>query len=96
LTLINGSHCGRYINDLHFVIFSKKDRHFDVNRRSSGILLAVLDGGDDEGGRNCGFFTIEQCRATVSGIGGSCEPNLFYPSSSSDTLQSKRKREHAR
>ena len=53
-------------------------------------------GGDDEGGRNCGFSTIEQCRTTVSGIGGSCEPNLFYPGSSSDNLQSKRKREHAR
>jgi hypothetical protein len=30
------------------------------------------------GGRNCGFSTIEQCRATLSGMGGSCEPNLFY------------------
>jgi len=29
-------------------------------------------------GRNCGFVTIEQCRATVSGIGGFCEPNPFY------------------
>jgi hypothetical protein len=34
--------------------------------------------GDGDGGRNCGFSTLEQCRATVSGIGGSCEPNLFY------------------
>ena len=46
------------------------------------------------GGRNCGFSTIEQCRATVSGIGGFCEPNLFYPRSASDTSQSKRKRKH--
>ena len=30
------------------------------------------------GGTNCGFTTIEQCRATVSGVGGSCEPNQFY------------------
>jgi len=30
------------------------------------------------GGSNCGFLTIEQCRATVSGIGGFCEPNQFY------------------
>jgi uncharacterized protein DUF3551 len=30
------------------------------------------------GGTNCGFLTIEQCRATVSGIGGFCEPNQFY------------------
>lgn len=30
------------------------------------------------GASNCGFLTLEQCQATVSGVGGSCEPNLFY------------------
>jgi len=50
--------------------------------------------GAGDGGRNCGFSTLEQCRATVSGIGGFCEPNLFYPDSASDTSQSKRKRQH--
>ena len=35
-------------------------------------------GGGGVGGTNCGFFTIEQCRATVSGIGGFCVPNQFY------------------
>jgi len=30
------------------------------------------------GGTNCGFLTIEQCRATLSGNGGWCEPNQFY------------------
>jgi len=35
-------------------------------------------GGREGGGTNCGFVTLEQCRATVSGIGGSCEPNQFY------------------
>jgi uncharacterized protein DUF3551 len=34
--------------------------------------------GDAGGASNCGFLTIAQCRATVSGIGGSCEPNQFY------------------
>jgi hypothetical protein len=34
--------------------------------------------GTGGGGTNCGFLTIEQCRATVSGIGGFCEPNQFY------------------
>lgn len=34
--------------------------------------------GDGAGGTNCGFLTIEQCRATVSGIGGFCAPNHFY------------------
>jgi hypothetical protein len=46
------------------------------------------------GARNCGFSTIEQCRATVSGIGGFCEPNLFYSGAASDTSQRKRKRQH--
>ena len=30
------------------------------------------------GATNCGFSTLEQCRATVSGIGGMCRRNLFY------------------
>ena len=30
------------------------------------------------GARNCGFTTLEQCRATVSGIGGYCIENPFY------------------
>ena len=47
--------------------------------------------GKDGGGRNCGFSTLEQCRATVSGIGGFCEPNLFYPGSTSGAPQKKRK-----
>jgi hypothetical protein len=51
-------------------------------------------GGEDGGGRNCGFSTLTQCRETISGMGGFCEPNLFYPGSASDTSQSKRKRQH--
>jgi hypothetical protein len=39
---------------------------------------AVYSGGAEFGGSNCGFLTLEQCRATVSGIGGFCEPNQFY------------------
>jgi hypothetical protein len=39
---------------------------------------AVYSGGSEFGGSNCGFLTLEQCRATVSGVGGSCEPNQFY------------------
>jgi hypothetical protein len=34
--------------------------------------------GSAGGATNCGFLTIEQCRATVSGIGGFCVPNQFY------------------
>ena len=35
-------------------------------------------GGRGGGGRNCWFMTWEQCRATISGIGGNCSPNPFY------------------
>jgi hypothetical protein len=37
--------------------------------------------GDAGGASNCGFVTLAQCQATVSGIGGSCEPNQFYTGS---------------
>jgi hypothetical protein len=30
------------------------------------------------GGENCGFSTYAQCAATVSGIGGFCQPNTQY------------------
>jgi hypothetical protein len=39
---------------------------------------AAYGGGRAGGGRNCGFATLEQCRATIAGMGGFCEPNLFY------------------
>lgn len=33
------------------------------------------------GGANCGFVTLEQCRASVSGVGGFCEPKQIVPAS---------------
>lgn len=30
------------------------------------------------GGRNCGFVSLRQCQATISGAGGWCEPNPRY------------------
>lgn len=35
-------------------------------------------GGRESSGINCGFLTLEQCRAAISGVGGSCEPNQLY------------------
>ncbi len=57
-----------------------------------GLLLAASAGdnasaieypwcadlGKDIGATNCGFTTLEQCRATVSGIGGFCIQNPSY------------------
>jgi hypothetical protein len=40
---------------------------------------AVYSGGDmGGGGSSCYFWTIEQCRASVSGVGGFCAVNNFY------------------
>ena len=39
---------------------------------------AQYAGGGFGGSTNCYFITIEQCRATISGNGGFCEPNTFY------------------
>ena len=52
--------------------FSAAQAHADPYR------WCAVYSGDAGGASNCGFVTIEQCRATVSGIGGFCEPNQFY------------------
>ena len=44
--------------------------------------------------RNCGFVTIEQCRATISGIGGWCEPNQFYTGPDEKPALRTRERHH--
>ena len=53
---------------------------------------AVYNTGD--AAHNCGFVTIEQCRATISGIGGFCEPNQFY--TGPDKKPAKRSRKHSK
>ena len=52
-------------------LFATRNAHADPYR-----WCAVLNMGD--AAYNCGFVTLEQCRATVSGVGGSCELNRFY------------------
>lgn len=49
-------------------------------------------GGEDGGGTNCGFITLEQCRNTVSGTGGFCAPNQFYTGPDDTPVQRARKR----
>ncbi len=50
--------------------------------------------GEDGGGRNCGFSTLAQCMATVSGIGGDCEHNLFYEAPAKRPAKPVHKRRH--
>jgi Protein of unknown function (DUF3551) len=47
--------------------------------------------GSPFGGTNCGFLTLEQCRATIRGIGGFCEPNQFYNPHRSPSRRHRRK-----
>jgi hypothetical protein len=66
---------------------------------SSGLAdpypwCAQYAGGAHGGGRNCGFVTFEQCMATVSGIGGFCEHNLFYTGPVEHPRRHVRKRRH--
>jgi hypothetical protein len=53
-------------------------------------------GGHSGGGRNCGFVTWDQCMATVSGIGGFCEPNQFYTGPDRRPAPPPRKRDYYR
>ena len=56
---------------------------------------AVYGGGfNGTGASNCGFVTIEQCRATVSGLGGFCATNPMYPGPEKSAV--KRTHAHAR
>jgi hypothetical protein len=44
----------------------------------SGGWCAYLNGGGHDGSRECGFATLQQCLATVRGVGGNCSPSPYY------------------
>ncbi len=54
---------------------------------------AQYDGGMGGGGTNCGFSTLAQCQATVSGIGGFCVRNSFYTGNPDRPVKRKRHRD---
>ena len=51
---------------------------FDTAKADPYPWCAEYTGGALGGSGSCYFMTIEQCRATVSGVGGYCTPNPFY------------------
>jgi len=51
---------------------SVPDAHADPYR------WCAVYGGHMGGSSNCGFITLEQCRATIMGMGGFCALNQFY------------------
>ncbi len=52
------------------------------------------DGNDGGGGVNCGFSTLAQCRATISGIGGRCYENPFYKAPAARSKKNKSRFAH--
>jgi hypothetical protein len=44
-----------------------------TSARAQGAWCAEYSGMD--GGTNCGFYTLQQCRAAISGVGGTCSPS---------------------
>ena len=42
---------------------------------AQGAWCAYYSG--THGGTNCGFYTFEQCRWAISGVGGSCSPSPY-------------------
>ena len=47
---------------------------------------------DSDGGTNCYFVTLDQCRAAISGNGGFCTPNTFYSGSAATDAPRRRNR----
>ena len=57
--------------------------------RADGTWCANYGGGAS--GSNCGFYSFEQCQATVSGIGGVCIRNPFSSSANSYATGSRKR-----
>jgi Protein of unknown function (DUF3551) len=53
----------------------------DVTPASAQGAWCAQYSGKGGGATNCGFYTLEQCRLAVSGVGGFCSPSpwAFYP-----------------
>jgi hypothetical protein len=49
-----------------------------VTKVMAALVLVAASGGIALGATNCGFLTIEQCRATITGGSSFCVPNQFY------------------
>ena len=65
-----------------------------VARANIEYPWCAVYGGDMGGASNCGFSTVAQCMATVSGIGGTCEPNQFYHAPQAPVRKHRRAAQH--
>jgi hypothetical protein len=61
-----------------------------IGARADGTWCAQYS--SPGGGSNCGFYSFEQCQATVSGIGGFCMRNPFSSSAAEPRRRYRRDR----
>jgi Protein of unknown function (DUF3551) len=61
---------------LFFLLFLFFGSTMNTARADPYHWCAVFNMGDNA--VSCYFVTREQCQASLSGMGGSCEPNRFY------------------
>jgi hypothetical protein len=66
----------RFVTAIVTVVFV--DISFGATASADPYKWCAVYGGRGGGGTNCGFVTLEQCRAAISGLGGDCEINQFY------------------
>jgi Protein of unknown function (DUF3551) len=59
-----------------FVLIALAMTVLDVTDAAAGQWCAIYTGRKG-GSENCGFATLDQCRAQVLGVGGWCRPNPF-------------------
>jgi hypothetical protein len=65
---------------------------FEYDHRFRGATWCASGLSSSGDGRDCAFFSFEQCRATVSGLGGICYPSPY--AAAYDEPRHKRKRAH--
>jgi Protein of unknown function (DUF3551) len=87
------------MNAGHVVLFPSKAQEVQMRFVSKFIAALVLATAlfhvdSTFATTNCGFLTIDQCRATASGMGGFCVINQFYNPQRS--AKGARKRQEAR
>jgi uncharacterized protein DUF3551 len=46
---------------------------------------------EDMNSRNCGFYTLEQCRAAASGNNGRCDYNFMAPQAATEQAKQKKR-----
>lgn len=74
------------------IVWSATDTTPVMAQSRSYAWCAIYSGRAMGGSKSCSFTTWEQCQATVSGIGGFCQPNYYY----AGAKQPRRKAKHVR